>query len=73
MLSKDHELTPAQIDEILERTAHPLSAHKSNDFGHDGIDEITDDDNLFYLSSQSKVNVILSSTWHVARQSFSTV
>ena len=62
MLSKDHELTPAQIDEILERTAHPLSAHKSNDFGsgridalaavnavgHDGIGEITDDDIMVY-------------------------
>lgn len=33
MLSKNRELTPAQIDEILERTAVPLSEHKSNDFG----------------------------------------
>ena len=38
MLSKDHELTPEQIDEILERTAVPLSAHKSNDFGSGRID-----------------------------------
>ena len=38
MLSKDHELTPAQIDEILERTTIPLSAHKSNDFGSGRID-----------------------------------
>ena len=38
MLSKDHELTPAQMDEILERTAIPLSAHKSNDFGSGRID-----------------------------------
>ena len=62
MLSKDHELTPEQIDEILERTAIPLSAHKSNDFGSgridalaavnaiggDVINEITDDEILVY-------------------------
>ena len=62
MLSKDHELTPAQIDEILERTAMPLSAHKSNDFGSgridalaavnavggDGIAEINGDDIIVY-------------------------
>ena len=62
MLSKDHELTPAQIDEILERTAIPLSVHKSNDFGSgridalaavnavgdDGIDEINDEDLVVY-------------------------
>ena len=29
MLSKNSALTPAQIDEILERTAIPLSAHKT--------------------------------------------
>ena len=40
MLSKDHELTPAQMDEILERTAIPLSAHKSNDFGSGRIDAL---------------------------------
>ena len=40
MLSKDHELTPAQIDEILERTAVSLSAHKSNDFGSGRIDAL---------------------------------
>jgi len=38
MLSKDHELTPEHIDEILERTAIPLSAHKNNDFGSGRID-----------------------------------
>ena len=62
MLSKDHELTPEQIDEILERTATPLSAHKNNDFGSgridalaavnavnsDGIDEINDEDVAIY-------------------------
>ena len=41
MLSKDHELTPAQLDEILERTAIPLSAHKNNDFGSGRIDALT--------------------------------
>ncbi|MBQ2189180.1 MAG: S8 family peptidase [Bacteroidales bacterium] len=40
MLSKDHELTPEQIDVILERTAVPLSAHKSNDFGSGRIDAL---------------------------------
>ena len=40
MLSKDPELTPEQIDEILERTAIPLSAHKSNDFGSGRIDAL---------------------------------
>jgi subtilisin family serine protease len=40
MLSKDHELTPEQVDEILERTAVPLSTHKSNDFGSGRIDAL---------------------------------
>ena len=40
MLSKDPELTPVQIDEILERTAIPLSEHKSNDFGSGSIDAL---------------------------------
>ena len=40
MMSKDHELTPEQIDEILERTATPLSAHKNNDFGSGRIDAL---------------------------------
>ena len=40
MLSKDHELTPAQIDEILERTAIPLTLQKSNDFGSGRIDAL---------------------------------
>lgn len=38
MLSKNHELTPAQIDEILERTAVKLTEHKSNDFGSGLLD-----------------------------------
>ena len=40
MLSKDHELTPARIDEILESTAVPLSSRKSNDFGSGRIDAL---------------------------------
>ena len=40
MLSKEPELTPAQIDEILERTAIPLTTHKSNDFGSGRIDAL---------------------------------
>ena len=40
MLSKNPELTPEQIDEILERTAVPLSAHKNNDFGSGRIDAL---------------------------------
>ena len=57
MLSKNPELTPAQIDEILERTAISASEHKNNDYGSgridalaavnavnsDGIDEINDE------------------------------
>ena len=40
MLSKNPELTPARIDEILECTAVPLSSHKSNDFGSGRIDAL---------------------------------
>ena len=40
MLSKNHELTPAQIDEILERTAVKLTDHKSNDFGSGLLDAL---------------------------------
>lgn len=40
MLSKNPELTPAQIDEILEHTAMPLSEHKSNDFGSGRLDAL---------------------------------
>lgn len=40
MLSKDHELTPAQVDEILETTAVHLSTHKNNDFGSGRIDAL---------------------------------
>lgn len=40
MLSKNHELTPAQIDEILERTAVSLTEHKSNDFGSGLLDAL---------------------------------
>ena len=40
MLSKNHELTPAQIDEILERTSVKLTEHKSNDFGSGLLDAL---------------------------------
>lgn len=40
MLSKEPELTPAQIDEILENTAVPLTSHKSNVFGSGHIDAL---------------------------------
>ena len=40
MLSKEPELTPAQIDEILENTAVPLTSHKRNDFGSGRIDAL---------------------------------
>ena len=71
MLSKDHELTPAQIDEILERTAIPLSAHKSNDFGsgridalaavnaigNDGVEEFGDNVRVFPNPTNGIINV----------------
>ena len=38
MLSKNPDLTPAQIDEILERTAVQLTERKSNDFGSGLLD-----------------------------------
>jgi serine protease AprX len=40
MLSKNPELTPAEIDEILERTAVRFTEHKSNDFGSGRIDAL---------------------------------
>ena len=47
MLSKNHELTPAQIDNILEttaiapqKTASPRSQHKDNDFGAGRLDAL---------------------------------
>ena len=71
MLSKNHELTPAQIDEILERTAIPLSAHKSNDFGsgridalaavnavgNDGVAEIDDNVSIYPNPTTGIVNI----------------
>ena len=61
MLSKNHELTPAQIDEILERNAVKLTEHKSNDFGsglldafaavnavdYDGVEEIRNEAQVY--------------------------
>ena len=40
MLSKNPELTPAQIDEILEHTAVHFSEHKNNDYGSGRIDAL---------------------------------
>ena len=40
MLSKNHDLTPAQIDQILESTAVKLTDHKSNDFGAGRLDAL---------------------------------
>lgn len=40
MLSKNPNLTPAQIDEIIETTAVKLSEHKSNDYGSGRIDAL---------------------------------
>ena len=40
MLSKNPELTPAQIDEILERTAVHFSEHKNNDYGSGRLDAL---------------------------------
>jgi len=40
MLSKNPDLTPAQIDEILETTCVHLTEHKSNDFGSGRIDAL---------------------------------
>lgn len=40
MLSKNKELTPAQIDEILEKTAVKFTEHKSNDFGSGHLDAL---------------------------------
>ena len=62
MLSKKPELTPAEIDEILERTAISSTVHKNNDYGsgridalaavnsvpEDGIDEINVNNVLVY-------------------------
>ena len=40
MLSKNPNLTPAQIDEILENTALKLTEHKSNNFGSGVVDAL---------------------------------
>lgn len=61
MLSKNPELIPEQIDEILERTAVPLSTHKSNDFGSGRIDALAAVNAVGYEgtseSNESQVNV----------------
>ncbi|MBN2018328.1 MAG: S8 family serine peptidase [Candidatus Cloacimonetes bacterium] len=40
MLSKNNNLTPADIDQILEETAYQLSTNKSNTFGSGRIDAL---------------------------------
>ena len=40
MLSKNRELTPAQIDEILETTAVKVDEHKNNDYGSGPVDAL---------------------------------
>lgn len=40
MLSKNPELTPTEIDSILQTTAVKLSEHKSNDFGSGLVDAL---------------------------------
>ena len=40
MLSKNRELTPAQIDQILENTAVKFTDHKDNDFGSGRLDAL---------------------------------
>lgn len=40
MLSKNKELTPAQIDQILENTAVKFTDHKDNDFGSGRLDAL---------------------------------
>ena len=61
MLSKNHELTPEEIDEILERTAMHFSEHKNNDFGSGRIDALAAVNAVSYEgtseSNESQVNV----------------
>ena len=40
MLSKDPDLTPAQIDEIIQTTCEKLTEHKSNDTGSGFVDAL---------------------------------
>jgi serine protease AprX len=61
MLSKNPELTPDQIDEILERTAVHFSEHKNNDFGSGRIDALAAVNAVSYEgtyeNNESHVNV----------------
>ena len=61
MLSKNHELTPEEIDEILERTAVHFSEHKNNDFGSGRIDALAAVNAVSYEgtseSGESPINV----------------
>ena len=55
MLSKNPELTPDQIDEILERTAVHFTEHKNNDFGSGRIDALAAVNAVSYEST-SEIN-----------------
>lgn len=56
MLSKNHELTPAQIDEILERTAVKFTEHKSNDFGSGLLDALAAVNAVDYVGIEETQN-----------------
>lgn len=40
MISKDHTLLPEEISQIIEESAHPLSATKSNTYGSGRVDAL---------------------------------
>ena len=56
MLSKDPELTPEQIDDILEHTAVKLSEHKNNDFGAGRIDALAAVNAVIYDATEEDVH-----------------
>lgn len=56
MLSKNHDLTPAQIDEILERTALKFTEHKSNDFGSGLLDALAAVNAVDYVGIEETQN-----------------
>jgi subtilisin family serine protease len=59
MLSKNRELTPSQIDEILENTAVHLSEHKSNDYGSGRIDALAAVNAVEYDATNEQQNKIV--------------
>jgi len=72
MLSKNPDLTPAEVDEILETTAVKLSERKSNVFGSgridalaailavgdDGMDEITEESFAVYPNPANEIIIV---------------